>query len=159
MILYSQIPNKSLFKIEEVCELCQIKPYVLRFWDTEFEQIQSVINSAGKKMYQKKDILIISILRDLLFERKLTIEKARFELAQVDFSKLIYSAEENSTLIVDQTNDDKIIGENITDEKPVSIHSIQSLSSESIEKIDAAKEKLQSVLTKIDQLKHTYNWF
>ena len=49
--------------MNEVCEICQIKPYVLRFWDTEFEQIESIVNSAGKKAVSKKDIIVISVLR------------------------------------------------------------------------------------------------
>ena len=89
MILIDQIPNKSLFKVQEVCEICQIKPYVLRFWDSEFDQIESIVNSSGKKLYQKKDILVVSVLKELLFDRKLTIEKARHEISLVNFDQII----------------------------------------------------------------------
>ena len=45
-----KIPNKSLFKIEEVCELIDVKPYVLRFWESEFTEIKPLASSNGQKI-------------------------------------------------------------------------------------------------------------
>ena len=77
-----QIPNKSLFKVDEVCSIVGIKPYVLRFWESEFEEIVPVTGSNGRKMYEHKDIEAISKVKKLLFEDKLTIQKAKVILGK-----------------------------------------------------------------------------
>lgn len=75
-----EIPNKSMFKLNEVCGLTGVKPYVLRFWESEFVEIDPVISSTGQKMYEPKDIEAIAILKNLLFNDKLNIEQAKAEL-------------------------------------------------------------------------------
>ena len=140
MILYDQIPNKSLFKTEEICEICQIKPYVLRFWETEFVQIKPITNSSGKRFYQKKDVLIVSVLKDLLFERKLTIEKARAEIDQIDFEKFREAEKSN------QNEEQLDLNENVIE---------TNIPSSSIEDV---KIELHSILSRIQRLKQRYNW-
>ena len=73
----NKIPNKSLFKIEEVCTIVGIKPYVLRFWESEFEQISPVISSLGQKLYNTEDVELILRIKKLLFEEKMPVEKAK----------------------------------------------------------------------------------
>ena len=74
------IPNKSLFKMNEVCGLTSVKPYVLRFWESEFEQIDPITSSSGQKLYEHSDIQTIAMIKKLLFEDKLTVEEAKKEL-------------------------------------------------------------------------------
>lgn len=160
MMLINQIPNKSLFKMQEVCEICQIKPYVLRFWDSEFDQIQSIINSAGKKLYQKKDIVVISLLKDLLFDRKLTIEKARTELSAVDFDAMIKSQMEDATNKIQNKADEIKVNE---PEKALALETILPSIPNNFEianrKIfEETAEQLKLVLDKIEGLKSFYNW-
>ena len=73
----NKIPNKSLFKIDEVCTIVGIKPYVLRFWESEFEQIRPIISSLGQKLYSSNDVELISQIKKLLFEEKMPVEKAK----------------------------------------------------------------------------------
>ena len=73
----TKIPNKSLFKIDEVCTIVGIKPYVLRFWESEFEQINPIMSSLGQKLYSTKDVELISHIKKLLFEEKMPVEKAK----------------------------------------------------------------------------------
>ena len=143
--------------MSEVCELCQIKPYVLRFWDTEFEQIQSVINSSGKKLYQKKDIIVISVLKELLFDRKLTIEKARHELNQVDFNQIIKSQSQQSIKNKSLSAEKK---QSQTNEVTTGslYQNVSSFAGEQFKKIDYSKSVLGSVLTRISGIKQRYNW-
>lgn len=75
-----EIPNKSSFKINEVCALTGIKSYVLRFWESEFSEIAPLMSSSGQKLYEHRDIEAILLIKKLLFEDKLTIEKARAEM-------------------------------------------------------------------------------
>ncbi len=77
-----EIPNKSMFKLNEVCGLTGVKPYVLRFWESEFVEIDPIISSSGQKMYDPKDIEAIATLKNLLFLDKLNIEQAKAELSK-----------------------------------------------------------------------------
>lgn len=74
------IPNKSLFKMNEVCGLTGVKPYVLRFWESEFEEINPMTSSTGQKLFEHSDIESILIIKNLLFEKKMTIEQAKAAL-------------------------------------------------------------------------------
>ena len=85
MIHSHELPQKSVFKADEVCEIVGIKPYILRFWESEFTEISSIISSSGKKLFEQREIILISIIKELLFEKKLTIEKAKLEISQIDF--------------------------------------------------------------------------
>lgn len=75
-----EIPNKSSFKINEVCALTGVKSYVLRFWESEFEEIQPIVSSSGQKLYEHRDIEAILLIKKLLFEDKMTIERAKAEI-------------------------------------------------------------------------------
>lgn len=75
-----EIPNKSSFKINEVCALTGVKSYVLRFWESEFTEIAPMTSSSGQKLYEHRDIEAILLIKKLLFEDKLTIERAKAEM-------------------------------------------------------------------------------
>ncbi len=75
-----EIPNKSSFKINEVCALTGVKSYVLRFWESEFTEIAPLNSSSGQKLYEHRDIEAILLIKKLLFEDKLTIERAKAEM-------------------------------------------------------------------------------
>lgn len=71
------IPNKSNFKFQELTPITGVKPYVLRFWETEFPEIAPVTSDSGHKLYAKKDIELIFKIKKLLFEDKMSIPEAR----------------------------------------------------------------------------------
>lgn len=75
-----EIPNKSSFKLNEVCGLTGVKSYVLRFWESEFEEIAPLVSTTGQKLYEHRDIEAILMIKKLLFEDKLTIERAKAEM-------------------------------------------------------------------------------
>ena len=74
------IPNKSNFKFEELTPITGVKPYVIRFWETEFEEIDPVTSDSGVKLYARKDIEAILKIKKLLFENKLSIPEARVQM-------------------------------------------------------------------------------
>lgn len=74
------IPNKTHYKLNEICSLLNIKAYVLRFWESEFPEISPEMGANGEKLYSRKDIEAISQIKNLLFENKYTIEKTKLEL-------------------------------------------------------------------------------
>jgi len=69
--------KKLYYSISEVSEITKLKAYVLRYWETEFSNLNPPKNRAGNRTYRKKDIEIILKIKDLLYEKKFTIDGAR----------------------------------------------------------------------------------
>ncbi|MFC1557231.1 MerR family transcriptional regulator [candidate division KSB1 bacterium] len=74
--------KKLYFSISEVSEMTGLKPYVLRYWETEFVELRPAKNRAGNRIYKEKDIQLINKIKELLYSRKYTIEGARNFLRQ-----------------------------------------------------------------------------
>ncbi len=72
--------KKLYYSIGEVSDITGIKPYVLRYWQTEFKQLNPPKNRAGNRTYRQKDIDLILSIKSLLYEQKFTIEGARHKL-------------------------------------------------------------------------------
>ncbi len=69
--------NRIYYSISEVSKLTGIEPYVLRYWETEFEQLKPAKNKAGNRIYTNRDIKIIMMIKRLLREEGYTIEGAK----------------------------------------------------------------------------------
>src|SRR6266446_1599058 len=74
------IPEKLYFRIGEVSELCHLRAYVLRFWETEFPQLKPVKSNTGQRMYRRKDVDAVLRIKKLLYEEGFTIAGARQQL-------------------------------------------------------------------------------
>lgn len=74
------IPSKSNFKFQELTPITGVKPYVIRFWETEFEDIAPVTSDSGQKLYARKDVEAIFKIKKLLFEEKMTIQEAKIAI-------------------------------------------------------------------------------
>ncbi len=72
-----EIPNKLYFRIGEVAKLAGIKPYVLRFWESEFPGLGPRKSGTGHRLYRRKDVEMVFEIKRLLYERRFTIEGAR----------------------------------------------------------------------------------
>jgi DNA-binding transcriptional MerR regulator len=77
----SPIPDKSLFRIGEASRLTATKPFVLRFWETEFPTLQPVKSPSGHRLYRREDIETVFEIKRLLYEEGFTIPGARKHLA------------------------------------------------------------------------------
>lgn len=75
-----KVPEKQVFKIGEVCEMLEIGPTVLRYWETEFEDLKPQKNAMGQRVYRREDIEIAHQIRRLLYEEGYTIAGARKQL-------------------------------------------------------------------------------
>src|SRR3989338_8708254 len=75
-----QIPNKMYFRIGEVAEFLNIKPYVLRYWETEFPDIKPVKSQSNQRLYKRRDVEMLVAIKRLLYEEKFTINGARQHL-------------------------------------------------------------------------------
>ena len=69
--------KKLYYSISEVSKIADIEQYVLRYWETEFEQLTPQKNRAGNRIYTNKDIRLILYIKELLREKKYTIEGAK----------------------------------------------------------------------------------
>lgn len=72
-----EIPDKLYFRIGEVSRLAGIKPYVLRFWKTEFPAIAPKKSGTGHRLYRRKDVELVFEIKRLLYDKRYTIEGAR----------------------------------------------------------------------------------
>lgn len=72
-----EIPDKLYFRIGEVARLAGIKPYVLRFWETEFPSLGPRKSGTGHRLYRRKDVELVLEIKRLLYEKRFTIEGAR----------------------------------------------------------------------------------
>jgi DNA-binding transcriptional MerR regulator len=75
------IPDKLYFRIREVSELTQTKPYVLRYWETEFPTLKPAKSKSGHRLYRRQDVEMVLEIKCLLYERGFTIEGARKQLS------------------------------------------------------------------------------
>jgi DNA-binding transcriptional MerR regulator len=72
-----QIPNRSLFRQPEVCEIAQVQPYVLRSWEAEFQDLGVARTQGGPRVYRKADVERVLRIKHLLFVEGLTLAGAR----------------------------------------------------------------------------------
>jgi DNA-binding transcriptional MerR regulator len=75
--------KKLYYSISEVSKITSLKPYVLRYWESEFPQLRPSKNRAGNRIYRSSDIETILLIKKLLYTDKFTIEGARQELAKL----------------------------------------------------------------------------
>jgi DNA-binding transcriptional MerR regulator len=79
------IPNKSNFKFQELTPITGVKPYVIRFWETEFDEISPVDSDSGQKIYARKDVEAILKIKKLLFVEKMTVPEAKIAIKGTSF--------------------------------------------------------------------------
>ena len=81
------IPDKQYFRIGEVSRITELKPYVLRYWETEFDIIEPKKSRSNQRLYGKEDVEIILLIKELLYNQKFTIAGARKRLAELKSQK------------------------------------------------------------------------
>lgn len=72
-----KIPDKLAFKIGDVAEIVGVKQYVLRFWESEFEQLKPKKSKSGQRMYSRRDVEVLLLIKKLLHEDRFSIEGAK----------------------------------------------------------------------------------
>jgi len=76
------IPDKLYFRIGEVATLAGVPAYVLRYWQTEFPQLQPKKSGSGQRLYRQREVELVLRIRDLLYRERFTIEGAKRELTR-----------------------------------------------------------------------------
>jgi DNA-binding transcriptional MerR regulator len=70
-------PIREFFSMGDVCNLTDLKPHVLRYWESQFRFLHPAKNRSGNRVYQRREIELIMLVRQLLYTEKYTIDGAR----------------------------------------------------------------------------------
>jgi DNA-binding transcriptional MerR regulator len=70
-------PVQEFFSIGEVCALTDLKPHVLRYWESQFRFLNPAKNRSGNRVYKSREVELIMLVKHLLYTEKFTIEGAR----------------------------------------------------------------------------------
>ncbi|MEN8184684.1 MAG: MerR family transcriptional regulator [Myxococcota bacterium] len=76
-------PEKRYYRIGEVSRITGIKPYVLRYWESEFRWMSPAKSRSKQRLYRKRDIDTIELIKKLLYQDRFTIEGARRRLREL----------------------------------------------------------------------------
>ena len=77
------LPEKIYFKIGEVSQIVGVEPYVLRYWETEFDLLKPSKAPSKHRLYKKRDVELLLDIKRLLYTEGFTIEGARKKLREV----------------------------------------------------------------------------
>jgi len=76
--------DQDHFKLNEVCKHANVQPYMLRFWGSEFPQLEAEKSGTGQRLYSKDQVELILEIRRLLFDEGLTIAGARKKVTAME---------------------------------------------------------------------------
>ena len=76
--------EKGLYRIGDVSRLAALKPFVLRYWETEFPMLQPLKSSGGRRLYRQDDVDMVFRIKRLLYDEGFTIAGARRHLREQD---------------------------------------------------------------------------
>jgi DNA-binding transcriptional MerR regulator len=111
-----EIPNRSLFRQPEVCDIAQVQPYVLRSWEAEFPDLGVSKTKGGPRVYRRADVERVLRLKHLLFVEGLTLAGARRKLA-----------DEGRPPESEETDLDELIGHDVRERLTLVTHGLREL--------------------------------
>jgi DNA-binding transcriptional MerR regulator len=77
------IPDRLYFRIGDVADLLGVKPYVLRYWESEFTMISPQKSSSGQRVYRRSDVETVVMIKHLLYEERYSIEGAKKRIKEL----------------------------------------------------------------------------
>ncbi len=75
-------PVQEFYSIGEVCTLTDLKPHVLRYWESQFRFLNPAKNRSGNRVYKAREVELIMLVKHLLYTEKYTIDGARQRIDQ-----------------------------------------------------------------------------
>jgi DNA-binding transcriptional MerR regulator len=78
-----EIPDKTYFRIGEVSKILGVEPYVVRYWETEFKTVKPIRTKSEQRLYRKKDLEELALIRNLLYRDRFTIAGAKKRLQEL----------------------------------------------------------------------------
>jgi DNA-binding transcriptional MerR regulator len=88
------LPDKLFFRIGEAARILGVKPHVIRYWETEFRSIRPAKSRSGQRVYSRRDLEVLALVRHLLHERRFTIDGARKVLRERGIEEALGEARE-----------------------------------------------------------------
>ena len=79
-----RLRRRPFYSIGEVCEMLELKPHVLRYWETQFPGLSPSKNRAGNRVYQAEELELIALIRRLVHEERYTIQGARRRIEEME---------------------------------------------------------------------------
>ena len=73
-------PVQEFYSIGEVCTLTDLKPHVLRYWESQFRILNPAKNRSGNRVYARREVELVLLVKHLLYTEKYTIDGARQKL-------------------------------------------------------------------------------
>jgi DNA-binding transcriptional MerR regulator len=73
-------PVQEYFSIGEVCALTELRPHVLRYWETQFRALSPAKNRSGNRVYARREVELVLLVKHLLYTEKYTVDGARQKL-------------------------------------------------------------------------------
>ena len=112
--LRERVDAKLYYSISEASAIAKVKPHVLRYWETQFKMLRPKKNKAGNRMYRKRDLKLIQLIKELLYDKGYTIAGARRKLlddraALRDQLEIKFTDAERTTLLADIIRDLKVV--------------------------------------------------
>ena len=83
MTTTTKIPDRLYFRIGDVAELIGVKPYVLRYWESEFPMISPEKSASGQRVYRRADVETVMLIKQLLYTERYSIEGARKRISEL----------------------------------------------------------------------------
>lgn len=117
------IPNKLAFKIGDVAEIVDVKQYVLRYWETEFEVLKPKKSKFNQRMYSRRDVEMLLMIKKLLYRDRFSTEGARMALKKLRKQVKVDKAQEGQSKHDQQMNALK----NSVEDVLVSIRELRSI--------------------------------
>ena len=78
----SSRPVQEFYSIGEVCTLTDLKPHVLRYWESQFRFLNPAKNRSGNRVYKAREVELVMLVKHLLYTEKFTIDGARQRIDQ-----------------------------------------------------------------------------
>ena len=85
-------PDKRYYRIGEVSKITGVKPYVLRYWESEFRWMAPQKSRSKQRLYRRRDIDMILLIKKLLYEQRFTIAGARRKLRDLGANRALESS-------------------------------------------------------------------
>jgi len=130
-----EIPDRLYFRIGDVAEIIGVKPYVLRYWETEFAVVSPQKSTTGQRVYRRVDVDNLLLIKHLLYEQRFSIEGARRRLREL-------RKEERVALAADIVKDPQQITVEPVQENPVQIERIKTIAAEIVELSKISAEEI-----------------
>jgi len=93
----TEAPDKRYYRIGEVSRITGVKPYVLRYWESEFRWMAPQKSRSKQRLYRRRDIDMILLIKKLLYEQRFTIAGARKKLRDLGANRAL----ESGSLVVE----------------------------------------------------------